>query len=506
MTPPVLIAAITVAGAVLRFATLGQGVWFDEAGTVREVTGSLHHLWYGIAHQDLTPPLYVFCLWCWGHLLGSGVLALRAMSALLGTLVIPVAYVTADRLVGRRAAVTVALLAACSPVMLYYSQEMRAYALLVLLCSLGLLAFVAALRAPSRRRLALWTVCSAAAFATHYFAALVVAPQAAALLLAAWRRRELRLARALCIAVLGAEALALTALLRFQGAHADHYVLSVIHSPFVPEHFDRSVAAIGDAQNLGEDLLMGPGGPAKQLATLALLACVLLGVFNVWRNQRRRGRTGAELAILMLPAAMLAVAVFQLIGQPYQGRYLLVVWLPLTILVGTGVSLIGRRLPRAAAIAGICGGSLAIGVITAAVPRFSGREDVATPAGALGTASTTRLLAISQQWDLLPLRLYRPATEGVANPVLSVRELDVIAMPYRGFPADSDADRPAAPRLVGLPASMTLRRVIVGPTYVIERYEAPRPVVLRLAPSAGSFDADWRFLLERAGGRFVSPA
>ena len=53
--------------------------------------------------QESAPPVYYLLAWVWGHVLGFGEGGLRSLSALAGTLTIPVAYAAATRLAGRRA-------------------------------------------------------------------------------------------------------------------------------------------------------------------------------------------------------------------------------------------------------------------------------------------------------------------------------------------------------------------------------------------------------------------
>ena len=54
-----------------------------------------------------------------------------------GTLTIPVVYLVGRHVGGRRIAAAASILAALSPALIWYSQEARAYAVLVLLCACG---------------------------------------------------------------------------------------------------------------------------------------------------------------------------------------------------------------------------------------------------------------------------------------------------------------------------------------------------------------------------------
>ena len=59
-------------------------------------------------------------------------MGLRSLSALAGTLTVPVCYAAGRTLVSHRAGMIVAALSAVSPLLVWYSQEARAYGLFVL--------------------------------------------------------------------------------------------------------------------------------------------------------------------------------------------------------------------------------------------------------------------------------------------------------------------------------------------------------------------------------------
>src|SRR5207248_6348302 len=104
-----------------------------------------------------------------------------------------------------RAGVIAAALAACNPLLIWYSQEARSYELLALLTSVSLLAFAFARMSPTPRVLAAWVIACALALATHYYASLAVVPEALWLLYVHRHRRAVQVA----FAVVGACGLAL---------------------------------------------------------------------------------------------------------------------------------------------------------------------------------------------------------------------------------------------------------------------------------------------------------
>jgi 4-amino-4-deoxy-L-arabinose transferase-like glycosyltransferase len=173
-----MLVGLMLVATVLRFATItGQSYWLDESQAVHELRlpfGAMLHAW---TTTEWNPPLYLLIAWPWAKLLGTGELALRALSALLGVAVVPLLYLSGRELVSRRAGVMAAALTAVNPFMIWYSQEAREYMLLVALCSASLWCFARAWRAPTRQALLWWAVVSGLALLTQYFAGFLVAAE-----------------------------------------------------------------------------------------------------------------------------------------------------------------------------------------------------------------------------------------------------------------------------------------------------------------------------------------
>ena len=178
-----VVVALVALAALLRIATLDQqSFWYDEAVTVHLVHASFGGMLDRIPLTESTPPLYYVVVWAWARVLGTSEVGMRSLSALAGTATVPLLYLAARRLGGQMAGFVAAGLAAVSPFLIWYSQEARAYALVVLLCAASLLLYLRARERPSAGRLAAWAVVSAAAVATHYFAVFVVAAEMAILI------------------------------------------------------------------------------------------------------------------------------------------------------------------------------------------------------------------------------------------------------------------------------------------------------------------------------------
>ena len=143
-----IVVGLTLLGAVLRFATLGlQAYHHDEIVTASRILRvGFGHAMDAVGFSESAPPLYYALAWFWTQVTGTGEWGLRSLSALAGVATIPVAYFIGRELRGRRAGLLGAALVAVNPLLLWYSQEARAYALLGLFCALSLLYCVRALQ------------------------------------------------------------------------------------------------------------------------------------------------------------------------------------------------------------------------------------------------------------------------------------------------------------------------------------------------------------------------
>ena len=220
-----LLVGVTALGAVLRFATLGaQSYHHDEIVTASRVLRvGFGHAMDAVGFSESAPPLYYALAWLWTQVAGTGEWGLRSLSAVAGVATIPVAYLIGRELRGQRVGLLAAALVAVNPMLLWYSQEARAYSLLGLFCALSLLYCVRAMerreegRRDEKRDFVAWGVFSALALATHYFA---VFPLIAELVLL-WRRRGRAILPGLGIVAFAAALLAPLAYHQMSYGHAE---------------------------------------------------------------------------------------------------------------------------------------------------------------------------------------------------------------------------------------------------------------------------------------------
>ncbi|NLG26525.1 MAG: hypothetical protein GX557_01350 [Chloroflexi bacterium] len=177
----ILLLALLLALAVRLYRLDAQSLWNDEGTSVALALRDLGTIARDASH-DIHPPLYYFMLHGWVRLFGTGEAPVRALSAIAGVGLVAGTWLYARRRGPGAAALAAVLLAALSPLQVYYSQEARMYAWVALWGLLSMLAFNRLLVAldEGRRRL-VWSVwyvlATLAALYTHYYAVTLVFAQ-----------------------------------------------------------------------------------------------------------------------------------------------------------------------------------------------------------------------------------------------------------------------------------------------------------------------------------------
>jgi hypothetical protein len=414
--PAVLaVAALTILAAVLRFVGIGhQGFWFDEGNTALLVHFSPGQMLGLIPQSESTPPLYYCVAWIWARVFGFGEAPLRSLSALAGVATVPVMFAAGRRLFNERIGLVVTALVACNPLLIWYSQEARSYSLLVALSAVTLWTFANARAEPTPRRLAAWVISCALALATHYYALLVIAPEAL------WLLVEHRRARGVLIA-LGALGLCGAALLPLALSQNGTGHASWISPIALDGRLEQIIPTFLVSFQLPAGSVLEPLAKA-----LALLALVLVVVGADGRTRRvALGTAAIAVGGLAINLLLIAVGIDDLIS-----RNVLALWPAgaLTVAAGLGARRAGALgLVAAAALCAI-GVTAAIGV---QVNRDYQRPDWRGVARLLGTRPAAgageRAIFVQHYRDLLPLRLYVPHLSFMNRRGAHVRELDVVS-------------------------------------------------------------------------------
>ncbi len=316
---------VLLAFGLRLFAIDRQDIWGDEAFSIWLSSQPLADVVAGGA--DTHPPLYPFLLFLWLRLAGSSPLAVRLLSAFVGTLTVPVLYALGRRAwpavdpTGERrgrwpAALLAALLAAVSPVLVYYSQETRMYGLVALFSAASVYWAIRTWQKPRSVLAGLaYLLTTLAAAYTHYYAFFVILAENLVLVVSMLRRRTWSsLGR--WLAVQGALALAYIPWVLVQTG----FLSGKASARF--EEWDLSTARRIAGETLGS-FSAGLAVPA----TASRLVSVLFGIVIVaglWVVIRRR-RVEPWLVVAYLLAPLFLAWVVNPIMPFFYARYLLLI-------------------------------------------------------------------------------------------------------------------------------------------------------------------------------------
>jgi 4-amino-4-deoxy-L-arabinose transferase-like glycosyltransferase len=445
-------------GAALRFATLDlQSYRYDEAVTVgRVLHANFFDTFATVPKSESTPPLYYLLAWLWSKAFGTGEVGLRSLSALAGTASIAVAYLAAVTLrLPRRAGLLAAAIVAVNPVLIWFSQDARAYALVFLFAALSFLFFARARRAGAGRDIAWWAAFSVLAIATHYFAGFLVLPEAALLLTRSVNRRRVLLGIA-GVAAVGLLILPI-ALQQKENAHAGW-----ISEQSLTGRIERAGTKLIGADNGNEhgerqSIPLPIGIPA--LLAVAALALLL------WRADDEERRAVGPAALVGLAGVGLPLLLALLGADYFDGRNLIPIFVPLVIVLAAGFAVRRARWFGVALGAAFCLCSLAYTIEIDRLPRLQ-REDLRHAAAEVGELRPGIALVTIKYSGNQPLRYYLGG-RFAEGPLPPLREIDLV-----GSRSAAEAN---ARRLLP-PAFHRVESKTVSYNFTLTRLRASHPV------------------------------
>jgi mannosyltransferase len=464
------LAAITILAAVLRLSTLGQqSFWYDEAFTpVHVLRAGLLATLHNVVHTENTPPLWYVLEWAVSRVLGTGVVALRLLSALAGIATVPLAWLIGRELAGHRAAIATATFVAVNPLFVWYSQEARAYGLFVLTASLALLCCLRALRDPSTRHLVQFALAASLALLSHYFAVFLLIPM---VLWLCWstvptgpqrdvapRERPANpknLSRVLIAAALPvAVGLALIPLILAQGGHGTQWI---------------GEWALGSRlEAIPQYYLTGYTGAALGHGIELLVVLVLLAGFayGLWCTLTPREERGALIALTVLAGGVLIPVALAFVGVDYLApRNLVAAMVPLSVLLA--IVIVAQRTNRVgvgfAVLAALAFLALTIDIdlsprlqrgdwsgvasvlrspVRTSAPRTGAGAGATVGDHGIGRATADAGAIVTAQLGSAPLQYYLPALRELA-PYTRVRVNEIDEVGYA--PLRKGAESPPAP-------------------------------------------------------------
>jgi len=190
MKPPrslslAIVGLLVLAAFAVRAASLdAQSLWRDEVDALRFSTAPWPEVLSNLTRPGWNGPLYFLLLRGWIALTGTSEYAMRFFSLTFGVLGVPLVYALGCRLFDRQTGLLTALLAAASPYLAWYGQEVKMYTLVPALALLAIYSLRRAIAGEGWRWWAVQVVATSLAFYSHILAALLVPVQV--LLYFAW--------------------------------------------------------------------------------------------------------------------------------------------------------------------------------------------------------------------------------------------------------------------------------------------------------------------------------
>jgi mannosyltransferase len=335
--------AILAVAAGLRFWNLdAASLWYDEVVTMQvaraERTAAMIERLDRI--DGTRAPLHPLVLHAWLRLFGPSDLAGRAFSALCGLAAVAVVFFIGRRAYDDRTGIWSAWLTAVCPPLVYYSQEARMYAWLVLLTALSWLVLFSFRGAVGTARCIVYTLLLVALAYSHPLGLFMIAAHGLAYLVA---RPALRLTLWRWLMIQAGVVLAVAPWLRRYLDHGTDYPM--------PRYPIRYLLAVPIEYIGGNSLVL--------LLCLAIVALGLVSLGSEAGGERRRLRIDhpAESLILIIWAAAPPVLmyVYSSVGQPIFGpsRYHLYSAPAYLILVAHGLTRLTPLLRWPLAAAGL---------------------------------------------------------------------------------------------------------------------------------------------------------
>lgn len=162
--------AVTVALLQRWLGLDSQSLWLDEGYSLWFSAFPPKTIWHAL-QRDTSAPLYYILLHYWRSCFGISEFSLRAFSAFLGTLSLPLFYLLARKILADTTSLALAMmLYAVSFFQVWYAQEARCYALLVFLSLASLYCSLRCLENRTTFRLCSLVLLLAATLYTHNIA------------------------------------------------------------------------------------------------------------------------------------------------------------------------------------------------------------------------------------------------------------------------------------------------------------------------------------------------
>ena len=346
----VLMAGI-ILGFTLRFVGLGvHSLWVDELLTLKNA----HIGEPGIlswVKQNLQGPAISLMMHYWAGL-GTTEVVLRLPFAVAGALTIPATYLLVRELAGRWTGLSTAFLLALSPIHIWYSQEIRGYAFVMLFSVLATYFFVEWRKEGSPRSLALYALMVFGGLLCNLSMAFLALVHFLYLLLRRRRPREIAWwLAAMCVVLIAFSPWLQEIMAR---VHPERVVTGEVETSLISGSELSAMAIPYSVYVFGVGYTLGPSkrdlqvereaslrrdAPYILLGTVAAGIPLLVGLVGAARSDRNL----LTLVLLWLAVPALVVTVLAARNiRVFNPRYLLVALPAYVLLLGTGAARMSR--------------------------------------------------------------------------------------------------------------------------------------------------------------------
>lgn len=426
-----LLSIVALALAVRLYRLDAQPLWIDEEASLEDALAFGRAGLAGLA-TDHVAPLHTVLLWVVSRVGGMSESALRLPSVLTGVLCVPMTFAVVRRLFGdTRVALASALLVAVSPFAIWYAQEARMYALLMLFALVHVhLSWPVVTRELRAAELGALTIVTTLGLYTHHYMLLLSGTFGVFLLLAGgasgiaatlhsrrfwtWSATQL-----LALALFGfwlwmtADKLGNDAGFSKPAAilWAPYALFTFVTGPAFGPSTAELRGSVGAA-------LRAEIGPIALVATAAAIVS-LAGLRAVLRPDRRLA--GSWLLTWLLLPLTLAILATLLTRIQFNVRYVIFSFPALMILFALALhdalAAPRRRWPV------LLAGAVTLGVMTVSLgnwfsdPRY-GKEDLRSAAVILGPATQAGILVVADNQRAIPILNYYGAPISRATPAV----------------------------------------------------------------------------------------
>jgi 4-amino-4-deoxy-L-arabinose transferase-like glycosyltransferase len=168
LSSPILLTLLIILGLIVRLYDLdGESIWTDEGHTIYGAALNPEEL-IKENSRDNHPPLYSLILHYWMDIVPHTPFYLRLLSVIFGVLSIFLIYEVGRELIDKNVGLISAFLLSLSVFHIYFSQEVRSYAFVVVLILLSFLIFIKLIKNPTSYRIILFIIINVLLLYTHF--------------------------------------------------------------------------------------------------------------------------------------------------------------------------------------------------------------------------------------------------------------------------------------------------------------------------------------------------